>query len=1208
MDSSGLPARLLSQSAHTARSLGEPSMAYSARAPTLDQPVCIGHGLDVPALGVLSTLVLPTVIGLCIWLLFAIFRPRYRQVYGLREWFVRQGLRPKPLDHSLFAFLSPPVPLKPSLLDDASLVGRSPARNAQLFPSDEELSQRTLWASILVVSGWSFLGLAGLLPLYMVSTPCMARSARPFQYGGQFSTLQDLSLLRLLYLLPTDDTEIYAVFDTPPYVRIRLIILTIFAIVLALLPALWLILREFNNLVAYRERWVSMRCQNVELGWLSASQAPGFTRWGEKRLKEFLTKTGLSSYQETNDGANSSGNGHGQSSRRQRQGANQDTSQAEKGSLEIDIASLFSIGDTTQLAHLIEERDEILEKLEVAETKYIQSFRLSTPDPSVADFDPPLPTIEEDPDRPYISRPLPLAPASRRKRRRGHNPAVGSSSLPPPTSYVMPSQYYKLNRISGVNGGHFADVRSNSSSSTRQGEPSLSDSFNQRVVGSRFQEVHSDSHTIEQIPMGSQVAVNKSGQLEAIRTPISELGEWNPDMHASWSTAAPPENDTFPYNLYIPHGSQDHILQETEESWHDVSKEDPEAFQNAEEYSQKARRRSRPPKATNGINAGLESFPLRLRNIANQGVPASQTPLQPRQPFVRPVSGVDQDALGRYYEEINTCRLSLKAYNAQIADLQRESYSDIADGAHIKGWLLVGRGLRFIPGVQLIEGRAKEDIRWDELQHSGSYLRTLSFWTFVLTISIMLAVFFVAVVGLFLSTAPDFAHYYPFLMPLEEENQLGAGIATYLCSALAATIVISFVLKMIHSAAQLMRSISLSGSQMLIFKTIFYVLTIVGGISLFIAGALLFAMHSFSIHIGDAASVADGIIYMSVFAMVLILTVALILPGLLLLQPARLWRVVRAEKEAITSRQRFRAVYPRTYNPSYALSGPVLAFAYASSFTLLFPLVAPAALLLLVLTTIAHRFLVGYVYGRTHSSTGGLLQIWLLRRLGTVLAFQPLILGLIFLSRMLWIEGGILCGSALFVFVFVECYCEWRTRQPGRKSLSPVTLDSLDTFIQTAGPKSSHNMVEDVEAISSGRNTRTRGSYASILDMLSTLAVVPSPSETRGPIPATENLDDLTATERAARTHPDAPPHLPPLPFADHAEEVAGILYAPELLAPPPTIWLPNDMGGIARSEAADLEQYHDLRVTLDVRGKDDTASRRSWSSQTRRAQASGSS
>lgn len=86
----------------------------------------------------------------------------------------------------------------------------------------------------------------------------------------------------------------------------------------------------------------------------------------------------------------------------------------------------------------------------------------------------------------------------------------------------------------------------------------------------------------------------------------------------------------------------------------------------------------------------------------------------------------------------------------------------------------------------------------------------------------------------------------------------------------------------------------------------------------------------------------------------------------------------------------------------------------------------------------------------------------------------------------------------------------------------------------------------------------------------------------------TENLNDLTATERAARTHPEAPPRLPPLSFSDHEEDTAGLLYAPELIAPPPIIWLPNDSAGVARSEAVDLQKYHDLRVTLDVRVTDD--------------------
>lgn len=90
------------------------------------------------------------------------------------------------------------------------------------------------------------------------------------------------------------------------------------------------------------------------------------------------------------------------------------------------------------------------------------------------------------------------------------------------------------------------------------------------------------------------------------------------------------------------------------------------------------------------------------------------------------------------------------------------------------------------------------------------------------------------------------------------------------------------------------------------FKTVFYILTIVGGVVLFTAGAVLFAMHSWSIDIGSSTSVADGIIYMSVLALLLLLVVAVTFPGLLLLQPIRLVHVVRNEREAITSRQRFR--------------------------------------------------------------------------------------------------------------------------------------------------------------------------------------------------------------------------------------------------------------------------------------------------------------
>lgn len=129
--------------------------------------------------------------------------------------------------------------------------------------------------------------------------------------------------------------------------------------------------------------------------------------------------------------------------------------------------------------------------------------------------------------------------------------------------------------------------------------------------------------------------------------------------------------------------------------------------------------------------------------------------------------------------------------------------------------------------------------------------------------------------------------------------------------------------------------------------------------------------------------------------------------------------------------------------------------------------------------------------------------MWILKRFGIILAFQPLVLGLILLSRDFWVEGGILCGAALFVVLFIESYCTWKTRLPGRRSLSPITRDSLNTFSRAARPTTPRDIDEEsTSLVSSGRHTRARGSFASVLEMMSlTLAVMPSSNRTRGAVP-----------------------------------------------------------------------------------------------------------
>jgi len=243
---------------------------------------------------------------------------------------------------------------------------------------------------------------------------------------------------------------------------------------------------------------------------------------------------------------------------------------------------------------------------------------------------------------------------------------------------------------------------------------------------------------------------------------------------------------------------------------------------------------------------------------------------------------------------------------------------------------------------------------------------------------------------------------------------------------------------------------------------------------------------------------------------------------------------------------------------------------------------------LLLLTLVAQRYLVGYVYGRVNvGQTGGLMQIWVLHRFATLVALQPLLLGLILLSRRLWGLGAVLLGTAFGIIVAVEIYANHKTKLPSRSKLSPVTKDALERFQNTAQPRTRFRRSKEEEGngttiTSSPSTRRPRTSIASVLDMISlTLAVMPSTTRRRGPVPLdTEGIDDLVSTERAARTRPGAAPRVA---FTDRAEETAGMMYPPELLAPTPIVWLLDDPNGVGRSEAYDLQRYHGLEVTLDA-------------------------
>jgi hypothetical protein len=187
----------------------------------------------------------------------------------------------------------------------------------------------------------------------------------------------------------------------------------------------------------------------------------------------------------------------------------------------------------------------------------------------------------------------------------------------------------------------------------------------------------------------------------------------------------------------------------------------------------------------------------------------------------------------------------------------------------------------------------------------------------------------------------------------------------------------------------------------------------------------------------------------------------------------------------------------------------VLAVIFASTFSLIFPLIGPPIVLLMLLSLVAYRYLVGYVWSRTNApSNGGLLQLWLLRRFATLLALQPLLMALIFLTRRLWALAGVLLGAAVLIIAIVEGYCGYKSRTPPKRNFSPVVRDSLATFQRSiSGNKSKRRLTieEDGTSLVSSPMERggiPRGSIASVLEMMSiTLNVMPSPNRAKDVVP-----------------------------------------------------------------------------------------------------------
>ena len=277
---------------------------------------------------------------------------------------------------------------------------------------------------------------------------------------------------------------------------------------------------------------------------------------------------------------------------------------------------------------------------------------------------------------------------------------------------------------------------------------------------------------LNRFPIGSLFRSNASGVLDVVPEPqpVLEPDAPIPDpmMHGPNYVARATEDTTDPATLYSPGSAETHLPSSNgDDDWVDVGREAPIDFRYshtpsvpspvplpqvlppAEAPLQPARASSvfrfvRRPKIFGPAPSEHRStFPLRVRSATEAGegtARGEEVPphlrVQRAPPFVRPLTGLNHDELGAVYSEIRTWRTRLKTINEDIRIAQEDGYQFIADGVRVKGWLLTGRGLRFLPGIHLIEGRAKEDVRWDVLQQGGrDSVSQAAFWTVVLAIA-----------------------------------------------------------------------------------------------------------------------------------------------------------------------------------------------------------------------------------------------------------------------------------------------------------------------------------------------------------------------------------------------------------------------------------------------------------------------------------------
>ncbi|KAJ9110089.1 hypothetical protein QFC19_001760 [Naganishia cerealis] len=854
-------------------------------------------------------------------------------------------------------------------------------------------------------------------------------------------------------------------------------------------------------------------------------------------------------------------------------GAEDDERSRPRASIKAVFAIPVVRRKTVKLNQMLKKRNGVLERLEVAESRFIRSFKANLPKPTAA--------VEEQNEKESDVSLSPNANGSLPRNLNVHwnhsrknsqatnnlNEAKADTAVTTPSGYVAPRKFYKISSLPRLPaGGMFGNATDTGSSNTgQQRDQRRKATFAEEVVGgisgTQFQEVYRDS-------------LMPGGGLPPVGTPLDVKGGQfviQPHKYAEKSLPPPPTESLL-----------------NKESRGTVS-------QLASSPRSRVTDNTMRSSASSNYSTALYTSPTRQQPIDNRkssvypqspdhsaavvnqpllGDAKTDPPSRAKarsaiQPPIRPVSGISPRDLSSIYSEISEYRSLLKELNEEVVELQASTYEDMMIGKDVVGFFLIGRSISKLPGAILVSGMARDDVDWAQFRETTRN-NEVAFWSICSGLTILACVSVIPFVGIANSTVPGLSHYLHFLQPIARSDGPGSGIIQSVIPSIGIALIMWALERGINWTGRRTRSISKTSTEYRIAKATCFFFAIIA-VWLAVASGIIFAVEAFDHNTQISRYIADGLIHSSWWLFCFLLNLSVATPALILLRAGLAYRHICMYKKVETPRQRFKAFFPSRIAYQGILATCVFATALSFPMLPIFPLIGLPAVLFLILLFIASQHLTTFTDCNLYGSSGGKLAIYLVRTLVMVLLCQPVLLGLILLSRRELGIGGASLGVALFGLILFESLT-W-----GKGG--PVALSRTEhaKFRLFAKRLQSH-AVEPIDNMSIDRPN---------------LLLPSDQRRSQGQLPLkTDNIDSYLDPYRANLAHPDINQNqheLPPLSLRDNENldmakyQAENTMYPPELIMPAPVIWLPDDKADVGQQEVEDLRRFHKLSAMLDA-------------------------